>query len=152
QVAMENRLEAEIVASLACELRLRLQQENGQRYPDSPVGDSQFWRQGLFIVSPHHVQIHAIQQALQRLRSWQSTPFVDTVDKRQGQQPQAVIVSSGVSDTEIALQEAEFIYRLNRLNVAITRAQAKCMVFLPRPLLEPSLELLRNDHAARGLG
>ena len=70
----------------------------------------------------------------------------------QGQQSQAVIVSHGVSDTETALQEAEFIYRLNRLNVAITRAQAKCVVFLPRPLLEPLLELLRNDNAAQGLG
>ena len=103
-------------------------------------------------MSPHHAQINAIQQALHRLRSWQSTPFVDTVDKMQGQQSQAVIVSYGVSDTETALQEAEFIYRLNRLNVAITRGQAKCMVFLPRPLLEPSLELLRNDRAAEGLG
>ena len=26
------------------------------------------------------------------------------------------------------------------------------MVFLPRPLLEPSLELLRDDTAAQGLG
>jgi hypothetical protein len=152
QAATENRLEAEVVSYLACELRMRLQEENGQYYPDSKMGDSQFWRQGLFIVSPHHVQIHAIQQTLQRLRSWQSTPFVDTVDKMQGQQSQAVIVSYGVSDTETALQEAEFIYRLNRLNVAITRAQAKCMVFLPRPLLEPSLELLRNEKAAEGLG
>jgi hypothetical protein len=57
-----------------------------------------------------------------------------------------------VSDTETALQEADFIYGLNRLNVAITRAQAKCMVFLPRPLLEPSLELLRHENAAKGLG
>jgi hypothetical protein len=27
-----------------------------------------------------------------------------------------------------------------------------CMVFLPRPLLEPLLELLRDDTAAQGLG
>jgi hypothetical protein len=152
QAAIENRLEAEVVAHLTCALRVRLHQGNGRRYPDSPGGDRQFWREGLGIVSPHHAQINAIQQALHRLRAWQSTPFVDTVDKMQGQQSQAVIVSYGVSDTETALQEAEFIYRLNRLNVAITRAQAKCMVFLPRPLLEPSLELLRHDQASRGLG
>ena len=63
--------------------------------------------------------------ALQRLRRWHATPFVDTVDKMQGQQSWVVIVSYGVSDTETALQEADFIYGLNRLNVAITRAQAK---------------------------
>jgi hypothetical protein len=152
QAATENRLEAEIVAAVACALRAQLYQEHGRLYPESQQGDRQFWRHGLGIVSPHHAQIRAIQQALHRLRQWQSTPFVDTVDKMQGQESQAVIVSYGVSDTETALQEAEFIYRLNRLNVAITRAQAKCMVFLPRPLLEPSLELLRHENAAKGLG
>jgi hypothetical protein len=152
QAATENRLEAAVVAELACELRARLTRENGQLYPDSTTGDRQFWRQGLCIVSPHHAQIYAIQEALESLRTWHATPFVDTVDKMQGQQSWVVIVSYGVSDTETALQEAEFIYGRNRLNVAITRAQAKCLVFLPRPLLEPSLELLRNDKAAQGLG
>lgn len=63
-----------------------------------------------------------------------------------------MIVSYGVSDPETALREGEFIYSLNRLNVAITRARAKCLVFLPRPLLEPSLDVLQNEAAARGLG
>ena len=63
-----------------------------------------------------------------------------------------MIVSYGVSDPETALREGEFIYSLNRLNVAITRARAKCLVFLPRPLLEPSLDVLQNEASAQGLG
>jgi hypothetical protein len=35
------------------------------------------------------------------------------------------------------------------LNVTITRTKAKCMGFLPQPLLEPSLVLLRNDKGRR---
>lgn len=70
----------------------------------------------------------------------------------QGQESQTVIVSYGVSDPETTLREGEFIYSLNRLNVAITRARAKCLVFLPRPLLEPSLDVLQNEAAAQGLG
>lgn len=54
----------------------------------------------------------------------------------QGQECEAVIVSYGVSDVECAMNEKEFIYSLNRLNVAITRARSKTIVFLPRPLLE----------------
>jgi len=50
---------------------------------------------------------------------------------------------------QLALREGEFIYSLNRLNVAITRT--KCLVFLPRPLLEPSLDVLQNEVAAQGL-
>ena len=82
---------------------------------------------------------------------WQSPPFVDTVDKMQGQEADAVIVSYGVSDPEFAMQEAEFIYGLNRLNVAITRARSKCVVCLPRPLLEAPPQVLDLPEAARGL-
>lgn len=49
------------------------------------------------------------------------------------------------------MNEAEFIYSLNRLNVSITRAKSKCIVFLPRPLLEPPLEILQNKKAVEGL-
>jgi hypothetical protein len=100
----------------------------------------------------HHAQIRAIKAALAREQTWHSEPFVDTVDKMHGQECQAVIVSYGVSDRETALAEADFIYSLNRLNVAVTRAKAKCIVFLSQPLLEPSFELLSNEAAARGLG
>lgn len=68
-----------------------------------------------------------------------------------GQEADAIIVSYGVSDPEFAMQEADFIYGLNRLNVAMTRAKTKCVVFLPRPLLDASPNLLDQPEAARGL-
>ena len=52
---------------------------------------------------------------------------MDTVDKMPGQQSRVVIVSYGVSDLETALQEGEFIYSRNRLNVSIIRARAQCL-------------------------
>ncbi|QYZ78026.1 ATP-dependent helicase [Methanofollis formosanus] len=152
RAAVENREEAGLVADLACALRERLCRPDEETpYPASKSGDGAFWRRGLFIVSPHHAQIAAINQALAGRRTWHSEPFVDTVDKMQGQQCEVVIVSYGVSDTETALREAAFIYSLNRLNVSVTRARAKCIVFLPRPLLEPSFDLLRHEKAAAGL-
>ena len=51
----------------------------------------------------------------------------------------------------VALDHADVRSCLNRLNVSITRAQAKCIVLLPRPLLEPSFDLLANSKAAEGL-
>jgi len=56
-----------------------------------------------------------------------------------------------VSDVETALAEAEFIYSLNRLNVSVSRARAKCIVFLPRPLLTPSFAVLEQEKAIQGL-
>jgi len=33
----------------------------------------------------------------------------------------------------------------------ITRAKSKCIVFLPRPLLEAHIDILQNEKAAKGL-
>src|SRR5205807_4479428 len=128
-------------------LRDGLRGPGGRPYAD----DADFSRDGVFIVSPHHAQIRAIQDELAARRTWGRLPFVDTVDKMQGQEADAVLVSYGVADPEFALREAEFIYGLNRLNVAITRARTKSIVCLPRPLLEASPQVLDVDQAAAGL-
>jgi DNA replication ATP-dependent helicase Dna2 len=151
RAAAENRVEADIVAQTAVALRKRMIAATGHRYPDSAEGDGAFWSRGLFIVSPHRAQIHAIQRALKARRAWRSVPFVDTVDKMQGQECDSVIVSYGVSDVEYAMTEQEFIYGLNRLNVSITRARAKTIVFLPRPLIEPPIAAYENDRIAEGV-
>lgn len=146
-----NPEEAELVARLVGALRAGLRSEDGRRFPDSERGDRAFFREGVFIVSPHHVQIREIRRALDDVRDWKSPPFVDTVDKMQGQEAAAVVVSYGVSDADFALQEGRFIYDLNRLNVSITRAQSKCVVFLPRPLLDASPAVMDDEVAADGL-
>ena len=152
QATVENEIEAELVAKLAVFLREHLsQEEKYEKYPENEESDSTFWKNDLFIVSPHRAQIRIIQNYINKLRTWRHRPFVDTVDKTQGQEAKAVIVSYGVSDTDTAMNEAEFIYSLNRLNVSITRAKCKCIVFLPRPLLEPPLEILQNKRASEGL-
>ncbi len=152
RASAENLEEAALVADLAVELRERLLAENGRVYPETEAGDRAFWRHGLFIVCPHHAQIRAIQRALSERRAWKSKPFVDTVDKMQGQEADAVIVSYGVSDPETAQREATFIYGAERLNVSVTRARRKCVVLLQKGLLEPSFEILGDERAARGLG
>jgi hypothetical protein len=143
-----NPIEADLIAQLTTALLDGLRDAGGRLYLD----DAAFFREGVFIVSPHHAQIRAIQQELTARRKWRSLPFVDTVDKMQGQEADAVLVSYGVSDPEFALREAEFIYGLNRLNVAITRARTKTIVCLPRPLLEASPQVLDVEDAAAGLG
>jgi DNA replication ATP-dependent helicase Dna2 len=140
--AKENRLEASLVADLTVALREAM---------SDVKDDRSFFEDDLFIVSPHHAQIRAIRQELSARRDWSSPPFVDTVDKMQGQEAQAVLISYGVSDPEYAMREADFIYSVNRLNVAITRAQKKCIVFLPRPLLDATPEILDHEGASAGL-
>jgi DNA replication ATP-dependent helicase Dna2 len=145
--ARENPLEARLVAQLVTALRTTMRDRDGRLFTD----DSRFFHEGVFLVSPHRAQIRAIETQLRHQRLWQTPPLVDTVDKMQGQEAEAVIVSYGVSDPEFAAQEAEFIYGLNRLNVAVTRARSKCVVFLPRTLLNASPQILDQPQAVRGL-
>jgi hypothetical protein len=49
------------------------------------------------------------------------------------------------------MNEKEFIYSLNRLNVSITRARAKTVVFLPKPLIEPPVAAFEDDTIAEGI-
>jgi hypothetical protein len=69
----------------------------------------------------------------------------------QEQECDAVIATYGVSDVEYAMKEKEFIYSLNRLNVAITRARAKTVLLLPRPLIEPPIHAFEDDRIANGI-
>ncbi len=151
RASAENRLEAALVARAVVRLRQRMQPAPRLTYPDSVEGDAAFWKDGLFIVSPHHVQLAAIRRALDASRAWHGEPFVETVDRVQGQECEAVIVSYGVSDVESALGEKEFIYSLNRLNVSITRARAKAIVFLPRPLIEPPMQVYEDERLCEGV-
>jgi hypothetical protein len=147
RAAQANPIEADLVAQLVVALRDGLRGPDGKAYRD----DADFFRHGVFIVSPHHAQIRAIQLELAARRTWTALPFVDTVDKMQGQEADAVVVSYGVADPEFALREAEFIYGLNRLNVAMTRARSKSILCLPRPLLDATPQVLDVELAAAGL-
>ena len=71
--------------------------------------------------------------------------YIGTVDKLQGQEREAVVVSYGISNIEKALSEIEFIYSRNRLNVSITRGKKKTIVILTDVLLDKPIELLDVD-------
>lgn len=74
------------------------------------------------------------------------TILVGTVDKLQGQEREAIIVSYGIADVDQINKEAEFIYSRNRLNVAITRAKKKMIVILPDNFAEYTLEILMKSN------
>jgi hypothetical protein len=118
-------------------LAVRLAQRLAERIAGGRTGDvlsSDFWTQRLAVVSPHRAQNAMIRNALpQTLRSG---AFVETVDRIQGKERDAVILSYCVGDAEFALAEADFIFAPERLNVAVTRARTKLVVLVSRRLLD----------------
>src|SRR5207237_1326927 len=69
RAAQANPVEADLVAQLVTALRDGLRDAEGRPYRD----DAAFFRHGVFIVSPHHAQIRAIQKELAARRAWRAT-------------------------------------------------------------------------------
>ena len=72
----------------------------------------------IVIITPYNAQVFEIQQCLPGAR-------VGTVDKFQGQEAPIAIYSTATSSHADAPRGMEFLYSLNRLNVATSRA--KCI-------------------------
>ena len=65
---------------------------------------------------------------------------VGTVDKFQGQEAAAVIVSLAASSNQDAPRGLEFVLNRNRLNVAVSRAQVACYLVHSPGLLEADFD------------
>lgn len=100
-----NPFEAAIVARLAKALF--------QRQPPVAEGapDAEKWQHRLAIVSPHRAQNALIRNMLSQGPEGAGL-VVETVDRIQGRERDALLVSYTVADPEFALAEAEFIFRV----------------------------------------
>lgn len=74
-------------------------------------------RGNILVVAPYNLQVRKLEAAL---------PGVDvgTVDRFQGQEAAVVILSMCASNGEASARGIEFLFNLNRLNVALSRAQS----------------------------
>ena len=59
---------------------------------------------------------------------------MDTVERFQGGQRDTIIISFGVGDPDLIADEESFLLQLERTNVAISRARAKCVVVISEDL------------------
>ena len=74
-----------------------------------------------------------------------------TVDRFQGQEAPVVIYSLTTSSPEDAPRGMEFLYRLNRLNVATSRARCAAIIVGSPKLFEPDCQTPRQMKLANAL-
>lgn len=106
------------------------------------------------ILSPYHEQIARLKEQIAKdMKELYGQEDIDkddfligTVNKLQGQEREAVIVSYGVNDVEKALQQGEFIYDYRRLNVSLTRGKKKTILFLTNVLTSRPVEMLDSNN------
>jgi uncharacterized protein len=100
--------------------------------------------ENILIVAPYNAQVAALARKLPGMR-------IGTVDKFQGQQAPVVIYSLTTSTPADAPRGMEFLYSLNRLNVAISRAKAMSILVASPKLLEPECKTPRQLQLANAL-
>jgi uncharacterized protein len=96
------------------------------------------------IIAPYNAQVSDLLTRLPNAR-------IGTVDKFQGQQAPVVIYSLTTSAPEDAPRGMEFLYSLNRLNVATSRAQAVVILVASPRLLQPECRSPRQMQLANAL-
>lgn len=98
----------------------------------------------ILIVAPYNAQVTAIRDRIPGARA-------GTVDRFQGQQAPVVIYSLTTSTPEDAPRGMEFLYSLNRLNVATSRARCAAIVVGSPALFEPDCRTPRQMRLANAL-
>ncbi len=92
----------------------------------------------IIVVAPYNAQVNALREALS------AAVRVGTVDKFQGQEAPICLVSMTASSTEEMPRGMEFLFSLNRINVAVSRAKALAIVFGSPRLLEATCETIEQ--------
>ena len=97
----------------------------------------------IFVIAPYNAQVRELRQRIQSSAVVKGIGITDellrsrvgTVDKAQGAEAPVVLVSYTSSSAADIPRNFEFLYDKNRLNVAVSRAQALAVVIASPALL-----------------
>jgi uncharacterized protein len=135
----ESPEEAAVVADLIRELV-----DGGATWTDSDGREHLVGWGDVVVVAPYNAQVAEIARALPSAR-------VGTVDKFQGQEAPVSIYSMATSSQEDAPRGMEFLYSLNRLNVATSRARCLAAVVASPALVRVRANTPRQMRLANAL-
>ncbi|MDA8203537.1 MAG: C-terminal helicase domain-containing protein, partial [Chloroflexi bacterium] len=96
------------------------------------------------VIAPYNAQVRAIARTIPGVR-------VGTVDKFQGQEAPISIYSMATSSAAEAPRGMEFLYSLNRLNVASSRARCLAVVVASPELIRVQCRTPRQMRLANAL-
>lgn len=101
-----------------------------QRFVDRDGAEHAMGLSNILVVAPYNLQVNLLKRLLP------PGARVGTVDKFQGQEAEAVLVSMTTSSSDYLPRDIEFLYSKNRLNVAISRARSFVAVIASPRLLD----------------
>ncbi len=102
----------------------------GRQFRDRDGEQRQMTAADILVVTPYNAQVNLLTRTLP------AGARVGTVDKFQGQEAPVCLISMATSSADELPRNIEFLFSVNRLNVAISRAQALAVVFASPRLLD----------------
>jgi predicted RecB family nuclease len=133
--------EVDVVAALVRRLTT-----TGATWIDASGNEATIRGADVLVVAPYNAQVTRLSERLSSTGA-----RVGTVDKFQGQEAPVVIYSMATSRPEDAPRGMEFLYSLNRLNVATSRARCLAVLVASPRLFEPECRSPRQMQLANGL-
>ena len=133
--------EVEVVANLVAKLTAP-----GVQWIDGEGNAAQMTSEDVLVVAPYNAHVSRLAERLVG-----TGVSVGTVDKFQGQEAPVVIYSMATSRPEDAPRGMEFLYSLNRLNVATSRARCTAFIVASPRLFEPECRTPRQMKLANAL-
>jgi hypothetical protein len=136
--AQANTFEATLVVGTVLTHRASYLQQAATRGGD--CDEEAFWTKVIGMVTPHRAQRAAVVSLLQRALRPEGVPAdliddaVDTVERFQGGERDLILISFGLGDPDLIQHEEEFLFQKERINVAVTRAKTKVVLFVTRDL------------------
>ena len=94
----------------------------------------------ILVVAPYNVQVNYLKSILPKEAK------IGTIDKFQGQQAPATIISMTTSDPESLPRNVDFFFSRNRLNVAISRSQCLSIIIMNKKILEIACKKIKHIH------
>jgi predicted RecB family nuclease len=133
--------EADAVRAIVSELL-----QSGAGWTDESGQERALTPADVLVVAPYNAHVNLLQERVNL-----PPDRIGTVDKFQGQEAPVVIYSMTTSRPEDAPRGMEFLYSLNRLNVATSRARCACILVASPRLFEPECRTPRQMQLANAL-
>ena len=110
----------------------------GSIFTDENNKEKKLGIEDILIVAPFNVQVNYLKDILPK------NARVGTIDKFQGQEAPATIVSMTTSDAESLPRNISFYFSRNRLNVGLSRSKSLSIIIMNKKILEISCRKIEH--------
>lgn len=96
------------------------------------------------VITPFRKQVRLIRSKAYERISKDDCPLIDTVERLQGQDVNCIILSFASSNESYIREVKDFLFNPNRLNVMISRAKTKVVIFGSKKIQDELKTIIKN--------